>query len=238
MWKTLSLWLLLGSAPALASADTLGVLYFADGGDASVAPLKVGLAQMLITDIHDTPGLQVVERARLQEVLDELELGHAGVADAGTAAQLGKVLGARWLLLGTTMQFMGTLQINAHLVDVETAAILDSVEVHGPSASFFELEDQLALRVQAMVAPRLGAAPPSSSDHASPTASAPDPAHTARAAAPAAPRDPLGATAHFSAGLIALDRKDAPRAREAFEAALLADAGLEDAQAALAALSL
>lgn len=251
MIRTLALALCL-LVPSLASAHTVAVLYFADGGNAELAPLKVGLGQMLIADLHGTPDVQVVERARLQEILEELQLGHGGVTDTTSAAQIGHLLGAEWLVLGNYFSLSGTLQINANLVDVQTGVILEATEVRGRTRDFFELEEQLGASVRELVEHRA---------ELTPDPEFTEPAETVRTrgpepepeAAPVTPNvrsgdaladagegapDELGAALAFSEGLIALDQQDAARARESFERALEQAPTMDEARAELSALSL
>lgn len=136
--------LLVAPTRALAGPGTLAILYFDNQGNPELEPLKVGLAQMLITDLKGTPGVTVVERARLQEILDELELGHTGVADPETAARLGKLLGAEWMLLGSYFELLGTLRIDARLVKVETGEILHAHGVNDTTRAFMEMEKSIA----------------------------------------------------------------------------------------------
>src|SRR3954462_13189584 len=59
------------AAPANAGT-TIGVLYFDYAGkNAELAPLSKGLAPMLISDLAAVDTVRVVERERLQAVLDE-----------------------------------------------------------------------------------------------------------------------------------------------------------------------
>ncbi len=136
--------LLVAPIRAAAGPGTLAILYFDNEGNPELEPLKVGLAQMLITDLKGTPGVTVVERSRLQEILDELELGHAGVTDPDTAAKLGKLLGAEWMLLGSYFELLGTLRIDARLVKVETGEILHAHGVNDTARAFMEMEKAIA----------------------------------------------------------------------------------------------
>ncbi len=161
--------LLLGLAlmPALAHAgpDTVAVLYFHNQGNPTLEPLKVGLAQMLITDLQQAavarpqPGRwTVVERSQLQALLDELELGHSGVVDADTAARLGKLLGAEWLVLGSYFELMGTLRVDSRLVKVETGEIAFAAGVDGGTADFRRMEGELAAGLATALAEQVGSA--------------------------------------------------------------------------------
>ena len=97
--------------PASAADSRVAVLYFENQGNPELEPLKVGLAQMLISDLTGTPGVAMVERTQLQAILNELELGHSGKVDPETAARVGKLLGAEYMVLGTYFEMMGTLRL-------------------------------------------------------------------------------------------------------------------------------
>ena len=120
--KRFFLCLVLWLVPAVAAAGqpAVAVLYFRNQGNPELEVFKLGLAEMLASDLDGTPGVRVIERVELQETLNELELGHSGKVDPATAAQIGKLTGARWLLMGSYFEFQGTLRIDARLVEVET----------------------------------------------------------------------------------------------------------------------
>lgn len=147
--RTLSRLVLLWCGLALsawAGPGTVAVLYFENRGQPELEPLKVGLTQMLISDLQPGAGQSytVVERTRLQEILDELELGHSGVVDPDTAAKVGKLLGAEWLVLGGYFQFGPTFRVDAQLVKVETGVIHFAHGEHGAPEQFIDVEQKLA----------------------------------------------------------------------------------------------
>ena len=246
-WLLVS-FLVLTPTGALAGPDTLAILYFHNQGNPELEPLKVGLSQMLISDLKGTGGVAVVERAQLQSILDELQLGHSGVVDPDTAAQVGKLLGARWMLLGSYFELMGTLRIDARLVRVETGEIVHAHGVDGGAQAFMSLEKALAGSFrEALAAQTANADPPSG-----PTgfADATVPLLEEDAVADATTRGGAGpdvvhpdaqeleAAVAFSEGLIFMDRSDAPRAREAFQQALASNPALSAAREALAGLEI
>ena len=132
-------------APRAPAATTIGVLYFDYGGkNAELEPLSKGLAQMLISDLAAVETIRVVERERLQAVLDEQKLGRGGKIDGRTAARIGKLLGARYLVLGTYFDAMGAFRADARLVNVETGQIVKSIGANGKAEDFMSLEQTLA----------------------------------------------------------------------------------------------
>lgn len=241
--------LLVALIPSRAQADTVAVLYFENQGNPALEPLKVGLTQMLITDLQGTDGVTVVERSQLQALLDELELGHSGAVDPDTAAKVGNLLGAEWLVMGSYFEMMGTLRIDTRLVRVETGEIVHAHGVDGASNEFMRMEGELATALQGELAKTAAASPsPSGSAPSDGTRSGPGDGSQATAAtvvqtAPAgvvvAP-DPeaLDAAVAFSEGLIYLDKQDVTRARESFEKAVAADPNLHAAQAELNAMEI
>lgn len=207
---------------ALAGAGTVAVLYFQNQGNPELEPLKVGLSQMLTSDLVGAGGVKVVERTQLQAVLDELKLGHSAVADKDTSAKVGKLLGAEYLVLGSYFSLAGTLRVDARLVKVETGEVMHASGANGGIAEFMDLERKLAGsfrdKLAALVPGVLQALP--------------------TLVAAAAEARPLEAAMALSEGLIALDNHELPRARESFQKALAADSRMAEAKSQLAALDL
>jgi len=68
----------------------------------------------------------VVERGEIGKLLSEQKLQASGAVDSDTAVRLGKVLGAGVILLGNIQKVDGKYQVNARLVNAETAEVLVS----------------------------------------------------------------------------------------------------------------
>lgn len=80
----------------------------------------------------------VLERGEIGKLLNEQRLQVSGAVDSDAAVKLGKILGARLLLLGNVQKVDGRYQVNARLVDVETSAVLVSGYEELPVAAFEE----------------------------------------------------------------------------------------------------
>lgn len=133
------------SAFAAKAKPTVAILYFDyQGKNEEMLLLKKGLAQMLISDLSGSDAYQIVERDRLQEIIEELKLGQSRKIDKSTAAKIGKLLGARYMVLGGYFDVMGTLRVDARVVEVETGKILKSVGSHGKPDTFMDLEKKLS----------------------------------------------------------------------------------------------
>jgi len=71
------------------------------GEDQKFAPLGKGLSEMLITDLGKVSQLKLLERIRLQTLLDEMALAKSDFFDQSTAPRFGKLLGAGRIIAGT-----------------------------------------------------------------------------------------------------------------------------------------
>ena len=166
--------------PAKSIKPTVAVLYFDYGGKkAELEPLREGLAQMLITDLAELREINVVERTRLKAVLEEHDLARSGKVDAASAARVGKLLGARDLVLGSFFDLGGSLRVDARVVEVETGKVVKSVGANGPAADFWGLEHELAGKL----ADTMRTALPAAFEHAAAPAAKPRPPKMAAATA-------------------------------------------------------
>lgn len=83
----------------------IGVVAFEN--KAPYAQKRIGetATDIIITELTKTGKFIVVERDKMDKILDEQKLGQTGVIDPGTAAQVGKVLGLNAILTGSVSQF-------------------------------------------------------------------------------------------------------------------------------------
>jgi curli biogenesis system outer membrane secretion channel CsgG len=63
------------------------------------------LAGMLTNELAATNSFQMVERARLDAILDEQDLAAAGRVDPASAAKMGQMVGAQYLVTGTVTAY-------------------------------------------------------------------------------------------------------------------------------------
>ncbi|MFQ5751996.1 MAG: CsgG/HfaB family protein [bacterium] len=129
--------------------NTVAVLYFKNLGTSDeLDPLQKGLAQMLITDLAKANKLKIVERLKLQKLLEELEFGTTGLVDENTAPRVGKLLGAHKLINGGFTDLTDeNLRIDASLAETATAKISNVEELTGKLNTIFSLEKKLAFEV-------------------------------------------------------------------------------------------
>jgi TolB-like protein len=82
------------------------------------------VSEFLITAAVNSGTFNVVERAALKKVLDEMQFG-AGSKSPGTAAQaIGAMVGAKGVLTGSVVKSDGSVRLDARLVDVASGSIV------------------------------------------------------------------------------------------------------------------
>lgn len=193
--------------------NTVAISAFKNLGSENIRPLGKGMAALLIHDISLVPDLQVVERVRLQALLEELKLGTSGLVDAGTAPKIGKLLKARHVTSGSLADLeKENLQIASAMVDADRMADIDTQEAKGKLKAFYDLEKDIACQIVEDLDKSCEDAPPAFFK-----------IHTKS----------LAALLFFGAGLDYLDRQQYDQARDSFQKALDEDPSFELAQQAL-----
>lgn len=200
---------------AASPPPVVGVLYLDYAGDDDeLAALRKGLAQMLISDLSASPRIQVVERLQLEAVLAELELGRSRAIDPASAAKIGKLLGARYLVLGGYFAFAGSLRVDARVVDVESGAVVKGYGVTGKGEDFLALEQALAAGLTTILH---GLVP-------APTPAGPPPGGI-RQRPPAPPRLRTKTASRYGKALDLIDQGKKPEARAELEKVVAEEPG-------------
>jgi TolB-like protein len=158
--KMLMSGVLLVAAVALPAAVTaqvdsrpgVAVLLFSHGGSfgqgrEDITALEVGLQQLFIEELALNTNLRLVERTRLRELIAEQDLAAEGRVDARTAARLGQLVGARYVVTGSYLETGGRFHLGARIVDSETGELLKADRLEGRRADVYRLTLELATRL-------------------------------------------------------------------------------------------
>jgi len=149
-WRTLlGLALAVGlmAPPVAQGQDTrpgIGVWIFENGGsygqDAeNFEALRVGLQQILMTELARNPAMRVVERSQLNALIAEQDLGAGGRVDPETAARVGRIVGAKYMVLGGFVDWFGDFRLDARIVDTETTEILNAIGLREQREDLYQL---------------------------------------------------------------------------------------------------
>lgn len=116
------------------------------GADTTLKVLERGFADLLTTDLARSSQLTLVERSRMQALLDEIKLQQTGATDAATNVRAGKLVRAGRVVQGAILQVDGSnLRVDAAVVDVPTSQIQGSAQAADQLEQLFNLERKLAL---------------------------------------------------------------------------------------------
>lgn len=78
----------------------IAVLDF-EGNEKLEGKVDLKLSDMLITSLAQTGKFDLIERTKIDNVINEQKLGMSGLIDESTAAEMGRILGAEYVVFGT-----------------------------------------------------------------------------------------------------------------------------------------
>lgn len=192
--------------PTVAVLDFTGLMV-GEGGNS--APLGKAVASMLITELSDRDGMEVIERTRLQDILTEQRLSLSGRVSESTALEVGQMLGAQYVVYGQVTSIAGMLRMDLHAIDVETSEILEAQKLSGRTDDLLDV----VVRIADLFGRELDLVPPSGR--------------------PSMEQIPVQATIEFSRGVDFEDQGDAQKAVEHYRRTLEIHPGHRDARRAL-----
>jgi TolB-like protein len=137
------------AAQAGAKAPTIAVLDFNNSAltadAARYEPFRAGISDMLLTELSRNQGIVLVERATIMKLLAEQDLAKSGRVDPATAARLGKILGAQYIVTGGfVIDRKERLRLDARAVNVETSEVAYVETVSGAADDLLDLTVKLA----------------------------------------------------------------------------------------------
>jgi len=118
--------------------NTVAVCYYQDfSPDKSLRAFQKGLAAMVISDLTKIKSIKVVERIRLQALLEEMKLGQTGLINSKTAPRLGRLLGAQHIVFGSLA--LGSIKATTTLASSNKGGVIGSASVSVDKDKFFQL---------------------------------------------------------------------------------------------------
>lgn len=120
------------------SASTLAVFPFQADEKLSKKRVNFAVSEMLTRNLLLNGAFKLAERAQLEEVLKEQKLALSGALDSKTAANVGRLVGAKLLVLGNVIRVGNSYQITSKLVNSDTGEIIASEMNEVPVKTFDE----------------------------------------------------------------------------------------------------
>ncbi|HET7220513.1 MAG TPA: protein kinase [Vicinamibacterales bacterium] len=103
--------------------------------------IGTGIAETVSSDLKNIHGLSIIGRARVYDALRNLSSGTH--LDESLAIDIGRRLGATWVVVGGFQRLGELVRITANFVDVGTGEVKRTVKVDGRIGDIFALQDKI-----------------------------------------------------------------------------------------------
>lgn len=134
----------------VSTPDTIAVLYFNNSTkDAQFDLLRKGLSLMLTTDLSKVESVKVVERIKLQALVDEMGLQSTDLTREETDVRMGRLMGAEFLVGGDILKKDDTsFLLSSNMLNVPRNKISGKPEADGKLLDdLFDMEKQLLFKI-------------------------------------------------------------------------------------------
>ncbi|MGH9461019.1 MAG: protein kinase domain-containing protein, partial [Vicinamibacteria bacterium] len=126
---------------------SVAVLYFESlTGDEEIRWLSRGLPNMLVTDLAQTPGLDVVSSQRIHEILKQIGQENLESIDKSVVTEVARRAGAGAVVVGSIFKSGDEVRIDVQVEDVGSGRVLSAESVRGDDV--FSLVDELTVRIR------------------------------------------------------------------------------------------
>ncbi len=107
--------------------------------------IGTGIAETVSSDLKNIHGLTIIGRSRVYDALRNLSTD-AHLKDS-LAIDIGRRLGATWVVVGGYQRIGGMVRITANFVEVATGAVRRTVKVDGGIDDIFALQDKIVFEL-------------------------------------------------------------------------------------------
>lgn len=133
--------------------DSFAVLPFVVlSSDNRYNQLSQGFAENLTYYLVNSQAVKVIERTQMDKAIQEMRLGMTGIVDNSTAQAIGKVLGAKYVVIGSVEIFGDHVEINCRVLQVQSSVNILVEKVSGTVDDLFALRNDIGQRISEQVA--------------------------------------------------------------------------------------
>ncbi|HTR77748.1 MAG TPA: CsgG/HfaB family protein [Gemmatimonadaceae bacterium] len=155
--------------PAMLMApDTRQIVAVLPFDNASIGPsahdydlLGKGIQDLLVTELASSASVRVVDRAHIQQVMDEQKITRDQLADPATQLRLGKILNAHYMITGSFISDgKSQVVLTSRSIDVETTQVGNPEKIQDKADDILGTVNKLVAKVAAdLKLPALTATP-------------------------------------------------------------------------------
>ena len=117
---------------------TLAVLPFQGKGDSR--EYVEAATDRMVTQLVELRRFRVIERTKLEEVLQEQKLQVSGVVDDRTAVDVGRVAGADAIVVGSVAIIGSTATVSGRLIDTQSSEVIVARNARGDGTNLEDVE--------------------------------------------------------------------------------------------------
>jgi len=136
------------AAPAAPLGSSIAVMTFTNiTREPADEWIGSGIAETVSADLKNIHNLTVIGRERIYDALRNLQSSDAAGLDDRFAIEIGRGLGARWIVSGGYQRFGDRVRITARFVEVHTGVVLRNVKIDGSLSEMFTLQDRIVFEL-------------------------------------------------------------------------------------------
>jgi non-specific serine/threonine protein kinase len=114
-----------------------------------------GIAETVTSDLKNVSGLSVIGRTQIFELLKHLAVGR-DAADHRLAIDIGRRLGAWWVVTGAYQRIGPRIRITVQVTEVLTASLIKTLKIDGSVDDIFALQDRIVYELSRSLDLRVG----------------------------------------------------------------------------------
>jgi len=113
-----------------------------------LAPLARGLAEFTAIDLAKVHSLRVVDRLKIDAILNELKLSSTKYADRSTAPRLGKLLGSRRMVTGSVLELgEDGIKLDGAIINTTDSSLSRTAPAEGQLQKIFEVQKNFVFSI-------------------------------------------------------------------------------------------
>jgi serine/threonine protein kinase/Tfp pilus assembly protein PilF len=116
--------------------------------------IGTGIAETVTSDLKNVQDLAVISRGQISELLNAMRPSET--ASERLPVEIGRRLGAWWVVSGAYQRLGERIRVTAQLVEVLTGKLIRTVKVDGRVDEIFELQDRIVFNVSRGLDVKLG----------------------------------------------------------------------------------
>lgn len=138
----------IGKKLHLAKNDTVAVLPFTiKAGEKKYDHLSQGFSDDLTYYLRKSEDIKIIDGNKVDKALSEIKITNSVILDSTTAQNIGKEVGAKFIILGNVEVIDNEANVICHVINVETCENVLSEKVTGGAGNILQLRDQLGQKM-------------------------------------------------------------------------------------------